>query len=290
MVWNLGRGIDDEPLALHLCKAYMRLKRRMLDLACLIRAFHNGIGLLEGLLHIAYVPLVGCSHVVPYVSAKWELVDDLAFAGVLCGLVIFIKVSRCAGSVFDYAVMYRRGPWRHRLLYSEDRRKHFVLNLYELARSLRLLQGLGYDCSHPVSNVPYLEVEEPSVVWGWLRIALARLHVMGVRRIVCGEDGDDTLHLLSLACIYGLYVCTCMWASKDDHVAGIGWNVVLNEGLVAGYELGSVYLGHWLSNVLAFRSERRGYGCRVFAVLHLLLCKLDCKIVVLIACIPYEDA
>ena len=55
-------------------------------------------------------------------------------------------------------------------------------------------------------------------------------------------------------------------------------------------QLRAVDLGRRLSYDVEFGSEGRGYGGLVLSALHLLAGKLDCKIVVLVACVADEDS
>ena len=290
MVRNLRGGVDRKAAARHGGKADVRLKRSMLYLACLVGVLDYCIGMGECFIHVSNLALVACSNVLMDVRMERELVDYLAFARVTCFLVVVIQILGGAGAVFDYAVVDKRSSGGHGFLDGEDGRQDFVFHLDLLHRFLCCFQGFGYDGGNTVADVADLHVEESSVMGTGLGVALAGLHVVGLGRVECREDFNDTLHLAGLCVIYALDVRTGVRASEHDHVAGIGGDVVLDECSLTCYKLRAVDLRGRFSDYVELGPEAGSYFRCVLAFFHLLTGKLDCKIVVLVAGVADEDS
>ena len=255
MVRNLCGGMDDQSSVLHPCKADVGLKRSVLDLACLVCGLYNGIRMCERLVHVSDLTLVGCGDVLVDVRMERELVDDLALPGISGKLVVLIQVCRGSGPVLHNSVVDKRGSGCHGLLDREDGGKNLVLDLDLGASLFGGLEGLGDDCGDTVSDMADLHVEQSPVVRGRLGVALTGLHVMGLRSVVGCEDLHDALDLPGFRIIDALDVCTCVRASEDDHVTGVGCHVILDERPLTGYELRSVDLGTGLSDDIELGSE-----------------------------------
>lgn len=92
MVRHLRGAVEHQTPALDVRIADVRLERRVLDLAGLVGALHNGVRLGEALFHIADAALVGGRDVPMDVRAQRKLVDDLALALVARELIVLREV------------------------------------------------------------------------------------------------------------------------------------------------------------------------------------------------------
>ena len=276
MVRHLRGTVEHQTPALDVRIADVRLERRVLDLAGLVGALHNGVRLGEALFHIADAALVGGRDVLMDVRAQRELVDDLALALVARELIVLREVRGRARVVDDLAVVDERRALRHGLLDRVDRALRLILDLDErggLIGDLRragddardAVARAGDDARDAVADVADLPVEESAVVRGRLGIALTRLHIVRLRRIVRGKDGGDAGQLFRLARVDGLDVGAGKGAAEDVQAPGVLGHLVLDKHRLAGDQRRAVDLAAGLADDLKAGAEGRGDLAAKFA-------------------------
>ena len=130
-----------------------------------------------------------------------------AFALIARELVVFVKILRRSGAVFDYAVVDERRAFRHGFFDCEDGRERLVLNFDEISCLACGLERLGNYSRDSVADMVHFLVQEPSVMRRRLRVALAGGHVCDIRAVVRRYDIYDSLDLLCFSSIYLVYIC-----------------------------------------------------------------------------------
>ena len=290
MVRHLRGTVEHQTPALDVRIADVRLERRVLDLAGLVGALHNGVRLGEALFHIADAALVGGRDVLMDVRAQRELVDDLALALVARELIVLREVRGRARVVDDLAVVDERRALRHGLLDRVDRALRLILDLDERGGLIGDLRRAGDDARDAVADVADLPVEESAVVRGRLGIALTRLHIVRLRRIVRGKDGGDAGQLFRLARVDGLDVGAGKGAAEDVQAPGVLGHLVLDKHRLAGDQRRAVDLAAGLADDLKAGAEGRGDLAAKFAEVAQLGRELDGEIIMLIARVADKDA
>ena len=169
----------------------MWLQRSMLNLACLICFFNNGISLSKTFLYISDSTLVGCRQVSSDICMERELVNYFSLSLIIMSLVVFIKILRSTSSIFNLSVMDKWSTFSHCFLYSKYCIQWLI---FYFNKRCGFIGNLFCPCNYSCDSVTYvsnLSVEKSSVMWAWFRITLSSLHIVDIRAV----EGSD----------YGLY-------------------------------------------------------------------------------------
>ena len=289
MVRHLRGAVHHQTAVLNMGIADMGLQRRMLDLAGLIGALHDGIGLGKALFDVTDTTLVGSGNILMNIGAQRELIHDLAFALVTGQLVERRQIVGSAGIIDHFAVVDQRSALGHRLLHRIHGALRLILHLDERGGLVGDLRRAGNDAGNAVAHMTHLHVEQAAVMGRRLRVTLTGLHVMGFGGIVGRQNGSNAGQLLRFTGVNGLDISAGKGAAQHMQAPCVFGHLVLHEDGLAGNQCRTVHLAAGLADHFQMGTERRRNLALKFAEVTQLGRQLYRQIIMLITGITDED-
>ena len=289
MVGNLRRAVENQSAALHMGIAHMRLQRCVLDLAGLVGAVYNRICLRKALLHIADAALVGCGNILTDIRTQRELIDHIALTLVTGAAIVLVQIRRSACVILDGAVMNQRSALCHGFFHGINRCLRLIYHMDQLSRFLGNFRCSCNDTRNAVADMAHLLVEQAAVMRGRFGIALAGLHIVGIRAVERGNDRGNAVQLFSLGGIDGFDIGTCERTSQNVKRPCVFGHLILNEYRLTGNQSRTVDFVEGFADDIQIRAEGGRDFAAEFAKISQFLRQLDREVIVLVTGITDED-